>query len=62
MSKEKWIDSATKHAHGQFAAKAKRAGMTTDMFAKHVLQHPDQFSEKTRKQAQLAHTLVGMSK
>jgi hypothetical protein len=37
---------------GAFSAKAKKAGMTTVNYAKKVLTKPEDFSEKTRKQAQ----------
>lgn len=54
---KKWIQGATANAHGQFAAKAKRAGETTREFAaKHAGD-----SGKTGKQARLAETLMGRS-
>lgn len=60
MPKKNWVDEATEGAHGQFRAKAKRAGMTTAMFARHVKAHPEKFSGVTRKQAALAKTLMAM--
>lgn len=53
-----WIKSATAGAHGQFRAKAKKAGMSTRMYAKKM----DGASGKTGKQARLAETLMGMKK
>lgn len=54
----KWIKKATANAHGQFAAKAKRAGKSTREFAR---EHAGD-SGKTGKQARLAETLMGMNK
>ena len=53
---KKWIKSATENAHGQFAAKAKKAGESTAEFAS---KHADD-SGKLGKQARLAKTLMGM--
>lgn len=55
---KKWIAEATKNAHGQFAAKAKRAGMTTRQYAQ---KHKGD-TGTTGKQARLALTLMGMQK
>jgi hypothetical protein len=55
--KKRWIAKATSNAHGQFRAKAEKAGMTTREFAK---KHESD-SGKTGKQARLAETLMGMS-
>lgn len=55
MSK-RWIAGAVKNAHGQFAAKAKKAGMSTAAFAKKEEGAPG----KLGKQARLAETLMGM--
>lgn len=57
-----FIQQATAHAHGQFRAKAKKAGMTTEAFAHHVMANPDQHDSTTRHQAQLALTLMGLSR
>jgi hypothetical protein len=62
MADKKWIDDATKNAHGQFAAKAKERGMTTRQIAAAVLRNPGKYDAKTRKQAGLAHTLMAMGK
>lgn len=55
--KKKWIKKATAGAHGQFRAKAERAGESTRAFAdKHKSD-----SSKTGKQARLALALMGAS-
>lgn len=53
-----WIAGATSNAHGQFAAKAKRAGMSTAAYAS----AHDTGSGTTAKQARLAETLMAMHK
>lgn len=56
--KKNWIAGATKNAHGQFRAKAKKAGMSTKAYA-------DKMSGakgKTGKQARLAKTLMKVGK
>lgn len=53
---ENWIGGATKHAHGQFRAKAQAAGESTATFAR---EH-EHDSGKTGKQARLAETLMGL--
>lgn len=55
---KKWIKSATKNAHGQFAAKAKAAGESTREFAAEKASAPGVLG----KQARLAKTLMGMNK
>ena len=60
QKKGKWIDDATKDAHGQFAYKAKKRGMTTRQFVKRVLANSGKYDKKTVKQAQLAETLMAM--
>lgn len=62
MADKKWIAEATEGAHGQFAAKAKKRGMSTKAFAQQVLRNPGKYDAKTRKQAGLAHTLMGFGK
>lgn len=57
-----WIGAATKNAHGQFRAKAKKAGMSTAMFARHVLAHSEDHDTETVRQANLAKTLMKMAK
>lgn len=54
---KKWIQSATKNAHGQFKAKAEAAGKSTRAFAE---EHKHD-SGKTGKQARLALALMGAS-
>lgn len=57
MAKKKnWISGATSNAHGQFAAKAKRAGESTRQYA---MEHQHD-SGTIGKQARLALTLMGM--
>lgn len=58
---KKWIKGAIKRP-GAFSAKAKRAGMTTSQYAKHVLKKGSRASERTKKQARLAQTLSKMRK
>ena len=55
--KKKWIKSATSNAHGQFRAKAERAGESTAEFAS---EHSGD-SGKLGKEARLAKTLMGMN-
>lgn len=57
MAKQ-WIAKADENAHGQFRAKAKKAGMSTRMFAQKEKNAPG----KTGKQARLASTLMGLNK
>ena len=47
---------------GAFTAKAKRKGITTAQLQKNVLANPDEYDEKTVKQARLRKTLVGLKK
>lgn len=53
-----WIKGATANSHGQFAAKAKKAGMSTAAFAKSKAGA----GGKLGKQARLAETLGKMRK
>ena len=53
-----WIKSATSNAHGQFAAKAKAAGMSTRAYAAAKANAPGLLG----KQARLAKTLMGFKK
>lgn len=53
--KKKWIAKATENAHGQFRAKAARAGESTRAFA---AEHKGD-AGKTGKQARLALALMG---
>jgi hypothetical protein len=57
MSKKDWMQKAEaemekKGTVGLFTKKAKAKGMTTVQFADEVLSNPDNYSEKTRKEAQ----------
>lgn len=58
MTQKKWIAAATANSHGQFKAKAQKAGMSTADYA-HKMQHAP---GKTGKQARLASTLMGLNK
>lgn len=53
---KKWIKKATANAHGQFRAKAEKAGKSTAAFAS---EHAGD-SGTLGKQARLAQTLMGM--
>lgn len=55
---KRWIQKATEGAHGQFRAKAERAGESTRQFAH---QHKGD-SGKTGEQARLAINLMGAAK
>ncbi len=54
----KWIAKATANSHGQFKAKAQKAGMTTDDYAQKMMHAPG----KTGAQARLAATLMSLHK
>lgn len=56
MTQKKWIAAATKNSHGQFKAKAQKAGMTTADYAQKMAHTPS----KTGQQARLATTLMGL--
>jgi hypothetical protein len=45
-----------------FTAKAKRKGITSAQLQENVLSNPDEYDEKTVKQARLRQTLVGLQK
>jgi len=47
---------------GAFTAKAKRKGITSAQLQENVLSSPDEYDEKTVKQARLRQTLVGLKK
>lgn len=55
---KKFIAKATENSHGQFAAKAKKAGMSTKAYAA----KEENATGKTGKQARLAKTLMKMKK
>lgn len=54
--KKKWIKGAIKRP-GAFKAKAKRAGMGTNAYARKVLKKNSRASTRTKRQAALALTL-----
>lgn len=58
---KKRIQSAIKRP-GTFTAKAKKRGITTAQLQANVEKNPDDYDEKTRKQAQLRETLVKLNK
>lgn len=51
---KKWMSKAFANSHGQFKAKAEKAGMSTKAFAKHELGPKSSASTKTKRQAALA--------
>ena len=59
--KEKWIQKAIKHP-GAFTAKAKRAGMSVQQYARSVLKEGSRASTTTKRQAALAIRLAEMAK
>lgn len=58
---KKWIQGMDMK-EGAFTAKAKRKGITTAQLQENVLSNPDNYDEKTVKQARLRQTLVGLKK
>ena len=58
---KKWIQGIDMK-EGAFTAKAKRKGITTAQLQENVLSNPDNYDEKTVKQARLRKTLVGLKK
>lgn len=58
---KKWIQGMDMK-EGAFTAKAKKKGITTAQLQENVLSNPDNYDEKTVKQARLRQTLVGLKK
>lgn len=58
---KKWIQKAIKHP-GAFTAKAKKAGLGVQTYARKVLANKSRYSSTTVKQASLARTLKKMNK
>ena len=58
---KKWIQGMDMK-EGAFTAKAKRKGITSAQLQENVLSNPDNYDEKTVKQARLRQTLVGLHK
>jgi hypothetical protein len=58
---KKWIQGM-EMKEGAFTAKAKRKGITSAQLQENVLSNPDDYDEKTVKQARLRKTLVGLHK
>ena len=59
--KKKFIEDAIKRP-GAFTAKAEKKGITTAQLQENVLSNPDDYDERTVKQARLRKTLVGLNK
>ena len=59
--KKEWIGNAVDRP-GAFTAKAKKKGITSAQLQENVLSNPDDYDEKTVKQANLRKTLVGLNK
>ena len=58
---KKWIQGMDMK-EGAFTAKAKKKGITSAQLQENVLSNPDNYDEKTVKQARLRKTLVGLKK
>lgn len=58
---KKWIQGAIKHP-GAFTKKAESAGMSVKEYAAKVTANPDDYDEKTVRQANLAKTLTKLRK
>ena len=58
--KKKFIKEAIKRP-GTFTAKAHKKGITSAQLQRNVLDNPDDYDEKTVKQANLRKTLVGLN-
>ena len=59
--KKEWIGDAVERP-GTFTAKAKKKGITSAQLQENVLSNPDDYDEKTVKQANLRKTLVRLQK
>ena len=59
--KKEWIGDAIDRP-GAFTAKAKKRGITSAQLQENVLANPDEYDEKTVKQANLRKTLVRINK
>jgi hypothetical protein len=62
MANTKWIQKATAKSHGQFAAKARKRGLSTSEFASRVKANPSWYDLHTKRQANLARTLGKLRK
>ena len=58
---KKWIQKMDMK-EGAFIAKAKKRGITSAQLQENVLANPEKYDEKTRKQANIRKTLVGVNK
>lgn len=59
---KKWIQEATSEHPGAFSKKAEKAGVSTSEYAAQVTANPDNYDERTVKQANLAKTLSKLRK
>lgn len=59
--KENWIQDAIKRP-GALTKKAEAAGMTVNEYTNKVKANPDEYDERTRRQANLAATLRKLRK
>jgi hypothetical protein len=57
MPGDNWIQEAVSKNPGAFSRKAEKRDMTTSEFASKVAANPDEYADKTVKQASLAKTL-----
>lgn len=56
-----WIEKAIKRP-GAFEEKAERAGESTQEYAREVTDNPQDYNERTERQARLAETLAKVRK
>lgn len=60
LVRKRWIQNATKHMkEGAFTKQALRHGETPKEYAKEVLAHPKNVTERTRKRAQFVKNVLG---
>lgn len=57
-----WMEKAFANSHGQFKAKAKRAGKSTSAYANAVTKKGSKASTKTKRQANLAKTAAKVNR
>jgi hypothetical protein len=58
MPGDNWIQEAVSKNPGAFSRKAEERDMSASQFASKVTANPDEYSDKTVKQANLAKTLA----
>jgi hypothetical protein len=59
---KKWMAKAFAKSHGQFKAKAKKAGMSTGAYTRKVTKKGSRATTKTKRQANLAKTGMRLAK